>query len=497
LIVALLAIVVAAGTLPGFARSLNVLLICGDDHAPYVSGAYGNQRVRTPNIDRLAAGGVRFDRAYCNSPVCTASRQSFLTGRYPRTIGVTRLTTPLPEAETTLADLLSAAGYATAAFGKMHFNSEAHHGFTDRLDLSDHRRWLVQQRRIPLPEGTSVLPAWKPFKDPARVWLNSMCLPYDLTDAQMPGTWLALQAGEWMIRQGERPFFLVVSFYEPHSPFHFPPEFAGRHAPSSFSVPAVNAYDARQIPACFRDLSAADKQGINAAYYTSVEFLDKNVGLVVDALERSGHADDTLVIYIGDHGYFLGQHGRFEKHACFEEAIRAPLIVRAPQLSPGSSEALVEFVDLAPTILDLCSLPISQDMQGKSLRPLLAGETSQHRPHVFIEYAPNEEAAIRTAQWKLVYLAGLHERDDGYKTGTPPGGREIRLYDLLNDPHELENLADRPQHAGIQRQLLVRLAEHLQATAREPQKIPSGDLFAVLDYCVQSHDISPASVPVK
>src|SRR5436190_21046154 len=120
----------------------NILWIVADDHASYVCGAYGNKQVRTPNLDRLAAEGTRFDRAYCNSPVCTASRQSFLTGRYPRTIGVTQLKTPLPENEVTLAKMLKAAGYDTAAIGKMHFNSPAKHGFDVRIDLADHSQML-------------------------------------------------------------------------------------------------------------------------------------------------------------------------------------------------------------------------------------------------------------------------------------------------------------------------------------------------------------------
>ena len=119
-----------------------MLWICADDHAAYVCGAYGNKIVRTPNLDRLAAEGMRFDRAFCNSPVCTASRQSFLTGRYPRTVGVTQLKTPLPEGERTLAHFLKAAGYDTASFGKMHFNSALTHGFDVRKDLAQHAQYL-------------------------------------------------------------------------------------------------------------------------------------------------------------------------------------------------------------------------------------------------------------------------------------------------------------------------------------------------------------------
>src|SRR6516165_3885104 len=139
-------------------RRPNVLWICADDHAPYVCAAYGNPTVRTPNLDRLAAQGMRFDRAYCNSPVCTASRQSFLTGRYPRTIGVTLLQTPLPEGERTLAKLLKQAGYDTAAIGKMHFNSNLKHGFDLRIDRPEHARHLEQYGKRPLPEGMEVQP---------------------------------------------------------------------------------------------------------------------------------------------------------------------------------------------------------------------------------------------------------------------------------------------------------------------------------------------------
>ncbi len=143
----LLLAIAFATLLPEFAhgaetRRPNILWLVADDHAAYVAGCYGNKIVRTPNLDRLAASGMRFDRAYCNSPVCTASRQSFLTGRYPRSVGVTLLSTPLPESEVTLAEMLKEAGYDTASFGKMHFNSQLKHGFDLRLDLADHAKAL-------------------------------------------------------------------------------------------------------------------------------------------------------------------------------------------------------------------------------------------------------------------------------------------------------------------------------------------------------------------
>lgn len=482
-------------------RRPNVLWICADDHAAYVCGAYGNRVVHTPNLDRLAAGGMRFDRAFCNSPVCTASRQSFLTGRYPRTIGVTQLSTALPESETTLAEVLAGAGYSTAAIGKMHFNSQLKHGFETRLDMPEFQKWLAAKGKTPVPEGTDVQPPWKPFRDPARVWLNSGVLPFGSVDAEMPGTWFADQAVEQLRRHGEgarrgqasgKPFFMMVSFYEPHSPFHFPVEFRGRHTAEEFVAPPVGPEDDWQIPAIFRDLTPPEKQGIAAAYHTSAEFLDRNVGRVLDALKNSGLEDDTLVIYTGDHGYMLGQHGRFEKHCSYDPAIRAPLLMRYPgKIKPaGATSSLVEFIDIAPTILQFCGMAAPAAVQGKSLVPVLEQPTRKHRDEVFIEYSENEEAAVRTDRWKLVYTTGRRERQDGYATGRPLPGRTIRLFDLEHDPDEMTNLADRPEHNSLVDELTRKLADHLRRTARQPGLLPhTDDNFALLDQALKPRDV--------
>jgi choline-sulfatase len=474
-------------------RRPNVLWIVADDLAPYAVGAYGCTRVKTPHIDRLAADGLRFDRAYCNSPVCTASRAAFITGRYPRTVGVTRLPTPLPETEQTLADLLKKAGYDTAAIGKMHFNSPLKHGFDLRLDLADHQAYLKEHGKKPLPDGVEVQPPWRPFKDPAAVWLNSACRPFGAADEDMAGTFFAVRAAQYLAERRDRPFFLMVSFYEPHSPFHFPVEYRGRHAPDEYPVPKAGPEDDWQIPAVFRDLSDKQKQGIIAAYHTSVEFLDKNVGLVLDALKQSGHDRDTVVVFIGDHGYMLGQHGRFEKHCCFEPAVRAPLIVRWPgHVKPGrATDALVEFIDIVPSLLEACGRPVPATVQGRSLAGLLGGEKAAHREHVVAEYSENEEAMIRTERWKLIYGTGKRQREDGYATGKPLPGRTVQLFDEVNDPDELTNLARKPEHARLVEELTAKLAEHMKRTARQPELIPKdGDVHAVLEHCLQPRDVT-------
>lgn len=471
----------------------NVLWICADDLAAYTLGAYGDARARTPNIDRL--GGVCFDRAYCNSPVCTASRQSFLTGRYPRTIGVTQLQSALPESETTLAELLAQAGYRTAAIGKMHFNSRLKHGFETRLDLAEYQRAQKARGQRPLPEGVRVQPPWRPFQDPASVWLNSDSLPVGLTEADMSGTWFAQRAADYLRDVGDQPFLLMVSFYEPHSPFRFPVEYRGRRDPRTFAVPALAPRDAWQVPAVFRDLTDEQKQGIVAAYYTSVEFVDKNVGLVLDALRDGGHDRDTLVVLTGDHGYMLGQHGRFEKHCSYEPAVRAPLIIRAPGsqtngAEPRHAEALVEFIDIVPTLLDLCRVATPATVQGRSLAAILVGKQERHRDHVIVEYSENEEAMIRDERFKLVYITGRRQREDGYATAEPLTGRVIELFDEEHDPDELRNLAARPEHSETVRRFLGLLADHLRRTARQPERLPeSDDPLTLIDAALAPHDV--------
>ncbi|MBI3852805.1 MAG: sulfatase [Verrucomicrobia bacterium] len=474
-------------------RPPNVLWICGDDHAPYVIGAYGNNQVRTPNLDRLASQGMRFDRAFCNSPVCTASRQSFITSRYPRTIGVTQLKTPLAENEVTLAEVLKRAGYNTAAIGKMHFNSPLKHGFALLIDLPQHRAWLEAKGRSLLPSGVEVQPPWKPFKDPASVWLNSACRPFGLIDADMAGTFFAQQAAKFLRDRRDKPFFLIASFYEPHSPFYFPVEYRGWHKPEEFTVPKVGPEDDWQIPKIFRNLTDREKQGIIAAYYTSAEFLDKNIGTVLDALEKSGQAENTLVIYTGDHGYMLGQHGRFEKHCGYEPAVHSALLMRYPGKIKlkQSTKALVEFIDIFPTVLDYAGVPIPSNVQGKSLVPVLSGKTRRHREQVFIEYSENEEAYIRTDRWKFIYSTGKRVREDGYVTDNPQPGRTIQLFDLKRDPEEMQNLAQRPEFSKTVEDFTRRLAERLKRTARQPELIPqTDDVHAILEFCLQPRDVT-------
>jgi len=467
----------AAAARPAEPRRPNFLFLIADDHAGYVLGADGDKFARTPHLDRLAGEGTRFARHYSNAPVCTPSRQSFLTGQMPHSAGVTVLRTPLSDEKPTLAKQLRQAGYHTAVFGKMHFNrpaSPGQHGFDLPVTEGEiTRAWKAAVKPAPRPAGIKTKPEWRPFRDPARIWLNADKLPYPCHYEEMRGAFIARQAAHYLEGHRTTPFALWVSFQEPHSPFDFPIEDRDLFDPARFPTPRVGPEDAGQVPLIFRDLTDADKRGIIAAYYTSVTFLDRNVGLVLARLRELDLEKNTLVVYMGDNGYCLGQHGRFEKHCCYEPAIRIPLILRWPgRIRRGVVTDLTEAVDVAPTVLDLLGAERLPVQHGRSLRPYLEGwPMPAPRDHVFSEYLENEEACIRTRRYKFIFCSGKRERQDGYKTGNPTPGRSIRLYDLKQDPGEFTDASK--QHpevaARLQRLMLDRFRKTHPEAAQEPK----------------------------
>ena len=461
-------------------RKPNFLFILADDHAGYVLGCDGNHQAQTPNLDRLASQGTRFAAHHCNSPVCTPSRQSFLTGQLPHAAGVTLLGTPLAADKPTLARQFQRAGYRTAVFGKMHFNRPAEpglHGFDVMMTENEiTRAWNAEVKPRPVPQGIPTKPAqWRPFRDPARTWLNADNLPFARYDEEARGTYIARQAIRYLEENRGAPFALWTSFQEPHSPFDFPVEDRDRFALASFAAPKVGPEDGWQIPNVFRDLTDADKRGIAAAYYTSVAFLDRNVGRVLDALRRLSLEEDTLVVYMADHGYDLGQHGRFEKHCGYEPALRVPLIVRFPgRVRQGVIGDLTEHVDVPATVVDLMGLDPLPVLHGQSLRPYLEGRRMENRrDHVFSEYLENEEAFIKTPDWKYIFCSGRRARKDGYETADPTPGRYRRLFDLRADGGEFHDVAKRHPDlvAKFEGVMLDRFRLTHPDREREPQRL--------------------------
>ena len=481
----------ALGAAPAPSRP-NFLFILADDHAGYVLGAAGNRLTATPSLDRLASEGTHFRRHYCNSPVCTPSRQSFFTGQMPSAAGVTVLRTALSEQKYTLAKHCRAAGYSTGVIGKMHFNTASRpglHGFDHAMcEDAVNKLWMARPH-TPLPDAVRVKPRWQPFRDPAEIWLNAEKLPFGRDDAGMKGTFMAHQAGEFLEQHRDKPFALWVSFQEPHSPFDFPVEDAARFAPAAFTAPRIGPEDAGQIPLIFRNLSEPQRQGIIASYYTSAHFLDRNVGRVLTKLRDLRLEENTVVVYLADHGYCLGHHGRFEKHCGYDPALHVPLIVRWPGHVRAARriEEMTEHIDVTPTICALLGLDAMPGLHGQSLMPYLEGKPpARPRDHIVSQYLENEEAFVRTKDWKYIYCTGRRERTDGYVTDRPTPGRYRRLYDLRRDPGEFTDVA--PKHLDTVRRLEDLMLSRFRATHPEADREPKASREAALDFYLQPRD---------
>lgn len=474
----------------------NILIIVGDDHAAGTLGIDGDRRAATPRLDALARRGVRFDRAYCNAPLCTPSRQSFITGRLPHAVGVTRLTSSLASETLTLGSWLTDLGYDTAAFGKMHFNpaygGDNHHGFAARLDTADWLDWLAAHP----PAGGDRRTKWRPFRTPADHWLNAAGRSFGLPAAAMESSFYVRAARAFLEhhRSGATrpPFALVVSFYEPHAPFKFPDGWQPRYRPEQFTDPGIRPQERASLPRVFASLTADQRKGIQASYFTSLGWLDHQIGQVLDALDASGQADDTVVVYLGDNGYLLGEHGRFEKHCFYEAAVRIPWIIRWPGHLPADHRVagLVELVDLVPTLLDLVGAPLPPYLHGQSVRGLAEARPDARGHEVVVsEYLENEEAMARSERYKLIVAINGRERDDGYAPIAQPAGPTEHLFDLDADPGETTDLIDRPELAPVAASLRGALLDRLRSTRELRTPVPSAlSQSAALRWCLTPQD---------
>lgn len=439
----------------------HILVIVGDDHAYPTVGAYGNAYIRTPALDRLAREGLRFDQAYANAPICSATRQSALCGKYPHATGVNLLFTPFPdEPNVTIAEQLQAAGMHTAIIGKTHFNHWVwgplyagglpDHGFDLTVEGSDWRAWRQAQAPLPLPAGmpTRAQPAVARDAQDIRWLKNADMLPVAERAAQSQAAFFADQAIAHISQHART--FTWLAFHEPHAPFVYPVEYQSLYHPDRVPLPAGSPEDDRWVPAIFRDLSEAERRGIITSYYRSVTHMDHQIGRVLHALDSLGLAEETLVVYFGDQGYLLNDHKRFEKHTFWKESIQIPLLMRGPEVPVGATTAaLVSLVDLAPTLAEIAGLPPHPDHQGHSLRPVLtAPGTAPGQPYVFAEFLHDHKAMVASQEWKYIFTTGKRDLDLTYETGLGPSGLYHRLYNLRADPGETTNLAYQPSYAA-------------------------------------------------
>jgi choline-sulfatase len=342
------------------------------------------------------------------------------------------------------------------------------------------------------PAGGDKRREWRPFVDPAPVWLNARAEDHGLPADAMESSFFVDQAIEYLKQNRERAFALVVGFYDPHAPFRFPREWRGRYLPKQFAVAPITEIDRQDQPRVFRDLTDEDFRGIQAAYYTSLSFMDFQTGRLIQALEDSGLGSNTLVLFLSDNGYLLGQHGRVEKNCFYEPAVRVPLIMRWPGHLPEGKRIheMVELVDLFPTLCHLLNVPAPTGLQGIDLAPLIDGQPkAKGRDVVFSEYNESEEAMVRSDRFKLIVGSGRRERKDHLESDRPLSGPYQRLFDLEHDPDEMIDISGKAQLDKVRSDLIHHMYERIVATWVGPEPIPANlSELETIHWCLTPRD---------
>ena len=430
-----------------FGTPPNVLLLISDDLNNRL-GCYGDALAKTPNIDALAKTGIKFERAYCQFPHCNPSRSSFLTGTRPRTTHVTNNEDNLYKNHPgvmTMPHWFREHGYTTARCGKIfHLGIPKGDESMDDPDAWDFGEPFKNE--LPYPPKRDSAVKVEVGKKQGLGWQEIPCPDDDLIDGGH-----AKLAIDWLERRDKsKPFFLAVGFHRPHLPLVAPAKYFDLYPFDSIKLPAEPENDEADIPPPARNgavpgyaLTTTPEQRRAAirGYLAAVSFMDAQAGRVLDALKRLGLDKDTIIVFIRDHGWHLGEHGLWHKRSLFEECARVPFIIAAPGARGNThpSASLVELLDIFPTLCDLTGVPAPPQLEGRSLRPLLADPASSVHDAVFTEARRGANAefwgrSVRTGRWRYT------EWNDG-RDGT-------ELYDHDADPHEFTNLAADPEHAA-------------------------------------------------
>jgi len=471
-------------------RRPNILFIMTDDHAAHAMSCYGSRVNETPHLDRIAAGGMRFDNCFCTNSICTPSRAAILCGTYNHVNGVTTLETHMDNRLTTFPKLLQAAGYQTAVFGKWHLGQGPAHepaGF----------------------DAWSVLPGQGLYHDPEFIGPDGkQVVPGYATDI------ITDRSIDWIQnRDPDRPFCLLTHHKAPHRPWEpdepharmcedveipYPETFDDDYATRAAAAAAATMRIERDLNET--DLKGAPPPGLDADgekcwkyqryikdYLRCIASVDDNVGRLLEALDAEGLAEDTVVVYTSDQGFFLGDHGWFDKRFMYEESLRMPFVIRYPRVvAPGSTcRDMILNVDFAQTFLDLAGVDAPDEMQGRSFRPLLQGERPadwqtamyyrywMHGSHhnVYAHYG------VRTERYKLIYYYAhpldavpveewtARSNDHQDFAAHPP---EWELFDLQEDGHELRNVYTDPAYAEVRDRLVAELDRLQKAVGDEP-----------------------------
>lgn len=468
----------------------NIVFITLDQFRRDAMGAYGNKVIQTPNMDRIARAGTRFNNFVTPAAVCMPIRASMITGRFPSCHGVKSNGIPLPTNEVTFSEVLQRVGYHTGIIGKLHlvpkkirraYLPHPHYGFnTMMLAEGEHNQTTLGHRQsMDIVENCpDEYNSWLKTRDPD-AFRTLIDTPYSYTPSVSPcseehhrATWVADRSIEFLERRAAtgQPFYLNVSFFDPHPNFDPPEEFARMYDWRDMPEPVRRDGEHERRPTASYTRSMIDslrEKGltgrewlkVRASYYGLVSFVDKQIGRVYDRLSELGILENTLIVLCADHGDMLGDHDLVEKGPFhYDPAIRVPLLVSWPNKLPENREVdeFVQHVDLAPTFLNAANAPIPAGVQGSSLLPVVAGEVKGYEATLTEDFgmlsvwAGLRQMTIRTRRLRFTH----HYQETGGE-----------LFDLQEDPHELTNLYDDRDHAGTVSEMRAALIEKMISVA--------------------------------
>ena len=431
----------------------NILIICSDEHHPVISGYRNHPIIKTPHLDALAEEGTQFTRAYCNSPKCTPSRMSFLTGKYVKDIGAWAIGVPLDPGEMTWARRLKQAGIESTMLGKMHFTGAYQDGgFSHCKTRHQQRGFEPYPRNTPLPsrlDGYSRLlrrymeragcDDEGSIEGPVRSVIDHDQQAFDWTM-------------EYLQEKGRddsgEPWALYVGLLFPHWPFLCDPEYYNMYYPDNIIWPHDAKFPNPDIHPALQHYQNA--QGLHekvtddmvrrtvAAYYGMITQMDAMIGRIIAELKAHGMYENTHIIYTSDHGESLAEHGLINKDVPYEGSVGVPLIVKGPGLPGGqTNDSIVSLVDLFPTIVDMAGLPPEPDLPGVSWLPLIHGQKHSRPDCAFSEFHAN----FMKCDWYMIVK-------DRFKY-THFDGMQPTLFDLQEDPQEMHNLAQDPTFESV------------------------------------------------
>lgn len=433
---------------------LNVLFIISDEHRPDVAGCYGNPIVKTPNIDRLAARGVRFENAYCQEPICGPSRTAVMTGTYPHTCNAFshKPSCILPDMPT-LGSAFRDAGYKTASIGKVHIRGEDKHSRDLGFEYRPLRFYTYNYKDYEDAVGSENVDRYASHRGNSTIVnagkYNPDNEPVEMDESLMYDNMVADLAIDYIKENRDNPFFIWMGLEKPHPQWYAPERFHAMYDQADMPLPESHRLEHKNLPDSYMDRIAnggnskliqgyteEQRRRCVAAYYANVSYMDMNLGRVVDTLDTLGLTEKTIVIYTADHGELLMDHSLFQKHCMFEAAVGVPLIMACPKSIPVGvvKSSIAELIDLFPTLLDMTGIPHPDTLEGHSLAKIIQDSEEDVDREAFSEYYPANapaERMIRSGPWKYIYSHG----------------DMAQLYNLEDDPQEMDNLAVKPEHA--------------------------------------------------